>query len=100
MLKHFQTFSPLLQKLFLLHCDSLFVLFLIEVLLNVLEGNLPIKSKHDLSQYAKEVAILISGRDKAEIRIKPKRKILASNRGLKIIALLYTPVIEHFNHLE
>lgn len=100
MLKHFETFSPLLKKLFLLHCDPLFILFICEIILNVLEGNLQIQSKIKFVQYEEVITQLIDDRAKSKVSIKSKREILASDKGLKLQALLYKPVLDHFNHLH
>ena len=83
-----------------MHCDSLFILFLTEVVLNVLEGNLPIQSKVKFLQYEEEITKLVRDRKKEKISIKMKRNILASNRGLKLLDLLYKPAFDHFDHLQ
>ena len=100
MLKHFQTFSPLLKKLFVLHCDSSFILFIAELLLNVIEGNLRVQSKTQLQQYEPEIAKILEDRNGHAVSIKSKRRVLATNHGLQVIALLYKPTIDHFAHLQ
>ena len=98
MLHHFhEDFSPLLKKLFLLHCKATFILFIAEVLLNIVNGNLPIQSKLELQKFRKEIYQIINNRKRSGSSVKEKRYILATSRGLRLLALIYDPAIKHFS---
>lgn len=99
MLKHFNTFSPLLKKLHILHCDTEFILFLIEILLNCLSGNIVVQSKDSLKPFKSLFRALTSDRNEDQISIKQKRNLLATNKGLLLLKKLYEPTIKHHGHL-
>lgn len=96
MLKHYQTFSPLLKKLFVLHCNADFIIFLLECFINIIEGNLKIQSKNALSPFSKILALLVEDRSKAEVSIKKKRHLLMTSSGIKLLNIVYVSIIQNF----
>lgn len=95
LLEHTQRFSPILKKLILLHCNDNFIVFLLEVALNIIGGNLRISSKSGLETYRRLFKqLILSNLSKSTSSVKEKRKILSTPKGLKLLTFLYEPIIQ------
>ena len=100
-LQLFGSFNLLLKKLFVLHCSSEYIIFIAELLLNIVNGNVLISAveKTRLMNFQKEISIIIAARGKTKKSIRHKRQVLSTNRGLRVINLITPAVEKHFVHL-
>ena len=97
MLNHFNKhFSNLMKKLFILHCDERFILFVSEILSNILAGNLPIAHKTELVKFQREIRILTTTQ-RSQSMVKQLRDILGTPRGLNLLRIINVPMQKHFN---
>ena len=100
--KLFQTtYSPILKKLFLLHCNKEFIFFVAEILLNVLAGNLPVQESvlTELRRFEKEISSIVLNREKSYEATREKRMLLASNRGLLLLSHLHETIGNETTHI-
>ena len=97
-LKHYKEFSPLLKKIFLVHCDHSYIRFIIECIVNILEGNLPIPSLTTLEQFESILQQIVSLVKPQESYVAAVRSILISNQGVALIDELHTPILLYFGY--
>ena len=100
LLKHFQTFNPILKKLFILHIDASFIKFITEILLNIVEGNMRVQSKASLESHSGLFAQILTDNRKTDYAKREKRLLLGSRKGLNLLAMIYEPLLLHFSHLN
>ena len=84
---------PQMQKPFLQSCPKEFIRFLCECILNLLKGKLQAIKTHHVVKFQSEVRILSLKRT----TWKQRRNVLSSEKGLKLIAVITPPVINHLS---
>ena len=97
-LTHYKEFSPLLKKIYLVHCDDSYIRFIVECIVNILEGNLPILSLTSLEQFQSIVQQILSLVKSQASYITKVRSILISDQGVALIDELYNPILLQFGY--
>ena len=89
----FLLFKPVLQRLFLQHCNASFIVYIIDCVLKIIKGTtqlrVPISQVKPFASLARNLA---EGRVKAEISLKNKRQLLCSAKGLQFLPIIYQAV--------
>ena len=91
-----QVFQSLFRKCkshFLQSCPKEFIRFLCECIVNLLKGNLQAAKRHHVVKFQDEVWLLSLKRT----TWKQRRKVLSSEKGLQLIAVITLPVIDHLS---
>lgn len=88
-----------MKKLFILHINNEFIIFLTEVILNIKSGNLAVPSREILTPFKKVFIDLLSDRSMRPNSIKAKRNMLITTNALRLQSILYKPIIKHFQSL-
>ena len=92
-LQVFQSLSRKCKSHFLQSCPKEFIRFLYECIVNLLKGNLQTIKRHHVVKFQDEVWLLLLKRT----TWKQRRNVLSSERGLQLIAVNTTPVINHLS---
>ena len=92
-LQVFQSLSRKCQSYFLQSCQKEFIRFLCECIVNPLKGNLQAIKRHHVVKFQDEVWSLLLKRT----TWKQRRNILSSEKGLQLIAVITTPVINRLS---
>ena len=92
-LQVFQLLSRKCKSHFLQSCPKDFIRFVCECIVNLLIGNLQAIVRHHVVKFQDEVWLLLLKRTTWQQR----RKVLSSEKGLQLIAVITLPV---FNHLS
>ena len=74
-------------------CPKEFIRFLCECIVNLLKGNLQAIKRHHVVKFQDEVWLLLLKRT----TWKQRRNVLASEKGLQLIAVITPPVINHLS---
>jgi hypothetical protein len=83
-----------LVKTFIKYCDKRMILFLTEIVINLLEGTLDVESKKPFLKYRRLLEKLYaygrSGGGQMDIsaKLSARRAVLSSPKGLKLVKLL------------
>ena len=92
MLKVWKSFSSNFQKVFLENCPKEFIRFLCECIVNLVDGHLDIK-KNQVVKYQHMVKRL----GQRTVTLKERRKILSSNKGIRLLTLLFEPILKRLD---
>ena len=89
-------FKPILHRLVILHCDSTFIKFLVDCVYNVVIGNVVIKSESQPKSKFKHYRNIITSLCSKKVSLSSKRKMLATNQGVRLIKDLRDAIKNHF----
>ena len=92
-LQVFQSLSRKCKSHFLQSCPKEFIRFLCECIVNLLKGDLQGIKKHHVVKFQDEVGLLSLKRT----NWKQRRNCLSSEKGLQLIAVITTHVINHLS---
>jgi hypothetical protein len=83
-----------LAKAFFKHCDKIMILFVTEIVINLLEGAIPVKSNRPFLKYQSLLEKLYvyggggGGRMDISAKLSERRAVLSAPKGLKLVKLL------------
>ena len=92
-LQMFQLLSSKCKSHFFQSCPKEFIRFLCECIVNLLKGNLQAIERHHVVKFQDEVWLLPQKRT----TWKQRRNVLSSEKGLQLIAVITSPVINHLS---
>ena len=91
-------FKPVLKRFAILHLNDNFIKFLLDCIYNIVQGNVSLANsvlKENKLQKFKNLLTVLCNK---KVKIKQKRKLLASNQGLQLVKLIYEPIQSHFEN--
>ena len=92
----FITLKPLLQKFFLLHCSETFVEFIIDCVFNIIKGTVSLNLDNQAINKFKTFERIISILCDRRVKINSKRKLLSTDKGIRLLKMINDPIQKNF----